>query len=87
MQYFTDIKNGILLNYNCEKFPYFCYIDCQCSIEMLQWGGSKDTYNLCFWVEVRDILFTPVNPISPYTVCGFPVCSSQGHVHMMFKDN
>lgn len=48
MQYFTDIKNGILLNYNCEKFPYFCYIDCQCSIEMLQRGGSKDTYNLCF---------------------------------------
>ena len=37
-------------------------IDCGYSLEPPLWGGSNETYNLCFWAEIRKIMYTPVNP-------------------------
>ena len=37
-------------------------IDCEYSLEPPRWGGSNGYDNLCFWAEIRKIMFTPVNP-------------------------
>ena len=37
-------------------------IDCGYSLEPPRRGGSKSTYNLGFWAELREIMYTPVNP-------------------------
>ena len=37
-------------------------IDCMYSLEPPRWGGSNEYYNLCFWAEIRKIMYTPVNP-------------------------
>ena len=37
-------------------------IDCGYSLEPPRRGGSNEYYNLCFWAEIRKIMYTPVNP-------------------------
>ena len=37
-------------------------IDCGYSLEPPQRGGSNEYHNLCFWAEIRKIMYTPVNP-------------------------
>ena len=37
-------------------------IDCGYSLEPLHRGGSNEYHNLCFWAELRKIMYTPVNP-------------------------
>ena len=37
-------------------------IDCEYSLEPPWWGGSNEYHNLCFWAEIRKIMYTPVNP-------------------------
>ena len=32
------------------------------SLEPPHWGGSNEYHNLCFWAEIRKIMYTPVNP-------------------------
>ena len=36
-------------------------IDCGYSFEAPRRGGSNEYHNLCFWAEIRKIMFTPVN--------------------------
>ena len=36
--------------------------DCGYSLEPPRRGGSNDNHNLCFWAEIRKIMYTPVNP-------------------------
>ena len=35
---------------------------CGYTLEPPQRGGSTTTHNLCFWAEIRKIMYTPVNP-------------------------
>ena len=37
-------------------------IDCWYSLEPPRRGGFNEYHNLCFWAEIRKIMFTPVNP-------------------------
>ena len=37
-------------------------IDCRYSLEPPRRGGSNEYHNLCFWAEIRKIMYTPVNP-------------------------
>ena len=37
-------------------------IDCGYSLEPPRRGGSNEYHNLCFWAEIRKIMYTPVNP-------------------------
>ena len=43
-------------------------IDCGYSLESPWRGGSKEYYNLCFWAEIRKIMYNPVN--HSFTICG-----------------
>ena len=36
-------------------------IDCGYSLEPPRRGGSNE-YPICFWAEIRKIMYTPVNP-------------------------
>ena len=48
---------------NCDIFLIFAQnIDCKCSLEPPQRGGSNEYHNLCFQPEIRKIMYTPVNP-------------------------
>ena len=48
---------------NSDIFSYFCLnIDCGYSLEPPRRGGSNEYHNLCFWAEIRKIIYTPVNP-------------------------
>ena len=38
-------------------------VDCGYSLEPPRRGGSNEYHNLCFWAEIRKIMYTPVNPI------------------------
>ena len=37
-------------------------IDCGYSLEPPRRGGSNEYHNLCFWAEIRKLMYTPVNP-------------------------
>ena len=37
-------------------------IDCWCSLEPPQWGGSNEYQQSMFWAEIRKIMYTHVNP-------------------------
>ena len=37
-------------------------IDCEYSLKPPRRGGSNEYHNLCFWVEIRKIMYNPVNP-------------------------
>ena len=37
-------------------------IDCGYSLEPPRRGGSNEYHNICFWVEIRKIMYTPINP-------------------------
>ena len=37
-------------------------IDCGHSLELPRRGISNEYHNLCFWAEIRKIMYTPVNP-------------------------
>ena len=37
-------------------------IDCGYSLEPPRWGGSNEYLQSMFWVEIRKIIYTPVNP-------------------------
>ena len=37
-------------------------IGCKYSLEPPRRGGSNEYHNLCFWAEIRKIMYTPVNP-------------------------
>ena len=37
-------------------------IDCGYSLEPPRWGGSNEYPQSMFWVEIRKIIYTPVNP-------------------------
>ena len=61
---FKYIENFTIKN---RKFSdnnfYVCYssaqnIDCEYSLEPVQ----TSTHNLCFWAEIREIMYTSVNP-------------------------
>ena len=49
-----------------KKFWYFLYFCSKhrlwVSLEPPRRGGSNEYHNLCFWAEIRKIMFTPVNP-------------------------
>ena len=52
---FSDKKNWY--------FSYFCSKHiCGYSLEPPRRGGSNVYHNLCFWAEIRKIMYTPVNP-------------------------
>ena len=38
-------------------------IDCGYSLEPPLRGGSNEYRNLCFWAEIRKIMYTPLNPV------------------------
>ena len=37
-------------------------IDCGYSLEMLSEAVLTSINNLCFWAEIRKVMYTPVNP-------------------------
>ena len=49
-------KNSDILLISAET------IDCGYSLEPPRRGGSNKYHNLCFWVEIRKIIYTPLNP-------------------------
>ena len=49
-------KNPDIVNISAQN------IDCGYSLEPPRQGGSNEYHNLCFWAEIRKIMYTPVNP-------------------------
>ena len=48
---------------NSDIFHIFAQnIDCGYSLEPPRRGGSNGTHNICFWAEIKKIMYTPVNP-------------------------
>ena len=48
---------------NCDIFLIFAQnIDCGYSLELPRQGSSNEYHNLCFELEIRKIMYTPVNP-------------------------
>ena len=45
--------------------------DCRYPLEPPRRGGLTSTHNLCFWAEIRKIIYTPVNPQFYYVKVGF----------------
>ena len=51
-----------------ENFHYDIFhssaqnIYCRYALEPPRWGGSNAYHNLCFWAEIRKIMYNPVNP-------------------------
>ena len=47
-------------------------IDCRYSLEPPRWGGSKEYPQSIFFIKIRKIMFTPVNPsfvfFSPFSI-------------------
>ena len=52
---FSD-KNSDIFHISAQN------IDCGYSLEPPRRGGSNEYHNLCFWAEIRKIMYTPVNP-------------------------
>ena len=50
------IKNSDIFHISAQN------IDCGYSLEPPRRGGSNEYNNLCFWAEIRKIIYTPVNP-------------------------
>ena len=72
---FLEVKLSFYLNrrvfvmkwkFSDKKLWYFHIsaqnIDCGYSLEPPRRGGSNEYHNLCFWAEIRKIMYTPVNP-------------------------
>ena len=51
-----QIKNSDIFHISAQN------IDCGYSLEPPRRGGSNEYHNLCFWAEIRKIMYTPVNP-------------------------
>ena len=51
-----QIKNSDIFHISDQN------IDCEYSLEPPRWGGSNEYHNLCFWAEIRKLMYTPVNP-------------------------
>ena len=45
-----------------KKFWYFSYFCSKHRLWILVRTASLSTHNLCFWAEIRKIMYTPVNP-------------------------
>ena len=61
-QYITAVKN----NFQIYLFNFFLIfaqkIDCGCTLELPQWGGSNEYPQSMFWSKNPKKTFTPVNP-------------------------
>ena len=56
-------KNWKFSDKNLWCFSYFCLnIDCGFSLERLTEAVLTSTHTLCFWAELRNIMYNPVNP-------------------------
>ena len=55
-----QIKNSDIFHISAQN------IDCGYSLEPPRWGGSNEYLQSMFWAEIRNILYTPVNPIFTY---------------------
>ena len=51
-----QIKNSDIFHISAQN------IDCVYSLEPPRRGGSNEYHNLCFWAEIRKIVYIPVNP-------------------------
>ena len=51
-----QMKNSDMFHISAQN------IDCEYSLEPPRRGGSNEYHNLCFWAEIRKIMYTPVNP-------------------------
>ena len=56
MAFFLDKKKSDIFHIPAQN------IDCGYSLEPPRRGGSNEYQNLCFWAEIRKIMYTPVNP-------------------------
>ena len=61
---FSD-KNSDIFHISAQN------IDCGYSLESPCRGGSNGYHNLCFWAEIRKIMYTPVNPSFTIQKWGF----------------
>ena len=41
-------------------------MDCGCSFELPQWGGSNKHPQSMFWPKIKKIMYTPANPNFPH---------------------
>ena len=56
-------KNWKFSNKNPDIFLISAQnIDCGYSLEPPRRGGPNEYHNLCFWTEIRKIIYTPVKP-------------------------
>ena len=55
---FKHIEKFTSKNFSDKNLWYFFHI----SAQNIDWGYSLEPNNLCFWVEIRKIIYTPVNP-------------------------
>ena len=51
-----QIKNSDIFHISAQN------IDCGYSLEPPRLGGFTSIHNLCFWTELRKIMYSPVNP-------------------------
>ena len=62
-KYIENFTTDFFLDKNSDSFPISAQnIDCVYSLEPPRRGGSNEYHNLCFWAEIRKIMYTPVNP-------------------------
>ena len=57
---FSDKKNPDIFHISSQN------IDCGYLLELLWWGCSNEYPQYSFWVKIRKIMYTPVNPSSLY---------------------
>ena len=60
-----QIKNSDIFHISAQN------IDCGYSLEPPRRGGSNEYHNLCCLAEIRQIMYTPVNPSFHYIKVGF----------------
>ena len=51
-----QMKNSDIFHISAQN------IDCGYSLEPPRWGGSNEYPQSMFWTEIRNIMYTPVNP-------------------------
>ena len=55
-------KNWKFSDKNSDIFSYFCSKHRLCVFVRTAEAVLTSTHNLCFWAEIRKIMYTPVNP-------------------------
>ena len=72
-----QIKNSNIFHISAQN------LDCEYSLELPQKAVLTSTHNLCFWTEIRKIMYTPVNPSFTIQKWGLRESKLYRHVFVM----